>query len=169
MKSVGLCEVSNVYTNMYMNVTAPPQPTSPHPQHRTCDVACKRVRHCKRHGGDVKSVMYEHVHEHCCPQPTPLHPTPNTVPYRTCDVTLPNFISTYWWRLLSANHTDDQATGFLKIVSTCTSQLLGLSGGQGFFIDNLARHGPKPVVDGVTPLIGESRIQYYERIRKMLF
>jgi len=80
---------------------------------------------------------------------------------------LPNFISTYWWRLLSANHTDDQATGFLKIVSTCTSQLLGLSGGQGFFIDNLARHGPKPVVDGVTPLIlgnpGSNITKEYER------
>ena len=57
MKSVGLFEVSSVYTNVYMNLTAPPQPTSP---------------------------------------------------VRTCDVTLPNFISTYGWRLLSANHTDDQ-------------------------------------------------------------
>ena len=73
-------------------------------------------------------------------------------------------IATYGWRILSASRCSDQVTGFLKVTSSAKDAFLHASGIGGWFIDSLAKHGPKANVEWITPLIDEPRIDYRIRV-----
>ena len=73
-------------------------------------------------------------------------------------------IATYGWRILSAARCTDQVTGFLKVNSSAKDLFLHASGIDGFFIDTLAKHGPKANVDWITPLVDEPRAEYRARV-----
>lgn len=75
-------------------------------------------------------------------------------------------VSSYGWRLLTAAKCDDQITGFLKVNAEAKGQFLQISGADGFFIDTLAKHGPKSHVDWVAPSVQENRIEYRVRLLK---
>lgn len=51
-------------------------------------------------------------------------------------------ISSYGWRLTAAK-CEDQFTAFLNVNTSDKAQFLRISGFEGFFIDSLAKRGPK--------------------------
>ena len=75
-----------------------------------------------------------------------------------------HIVSTYGWRILTASGLDDQISGFVKVDNAFRSNFLSMSGIEGWFIDSLAKHGPKPAVEWIAPAIDESRSQYRERV-----